>query len=436
MKKFTCVILGYGDRSAVYSQYAIDFPDKLEVVGVIDPVEHKLKTAKKLFNLKNEQLFKCLDDFLDKDIKCDFVINGTMDNLHYETSMKLLNRKYNMLLEKPITSNVKELLEIQELANKNNCKIVVCHVLRYTPFYLKIKELISEGAIGKVSSIQMNEHVWHGHFINAFVRGKWRSEKECGSGLLLQKCCHDTDLLCWLNSETEPALISSFGSRSLFTPENAPQGSTEYCYNCPKKEECLFNAYDLELKKDFCPQYTWQDMNKPIDEITEEEKIEFLKTNVYGKCVYKTDMDIVDRQCVSIQYKNGSIATLNMVGGATIAGRCIHVVGSLGEIVGSIEENTITLRKYFSCEKESMLKENEIVIDLNKVNALQEENQSMKGHYGGDALIMQDLMNLLDSGKETLSTTNINDSVKGHLICYAAEISRKENRIVNIDKEF
>ena len=434
IEKKTCAILGYGDRSSKYSKYALDYPEELQVVAVIDVAEHKLKLAKEVFNLSDDSLFSNLDDFLAKNIKCDFVINGTMDSLHYLTSKKLLNKGYNLLLEKPITANVNELLEIQNLANKNNLKVVVCHVLRYTMFYSKIKEVIASGAIGKIVNIQMNEHVWHGHFINAYVRGKWRSEKECGSGLLLAKCCHDTDLLCWLNSDSEPVNVSSFGSKSLYTPKNAPEGSTEYCYNCPKNSECAFNAMDFELNKDYCPQYTWSEINKPINEITREEKIEFLKINTYGKCVYKTDMDIVDHQCVSVEYENGSISTLNMVGGATIAGRHIHIIGEKGEIVGYIEENKFVVRKFFACDSEEQLKQNEEVYDLDNLYVLQAKDQSVTGHYGGDFFIMKDLLKVLRGEGGSLATTDINDSVKGHLICYAAEIARKEKRIVSIDE--
>lgn len=434
MEKKTCAILGYGDRSGKYAQYALDHPQELEVVAVIDVAAHKLRQAKEVFRLSEERLFSSLDDFLSKDITCDFVINGTMDSLHYETTIKLLHGGYNLLLEKPITANVDELLEIQALANQKGLKIVVCHVLRYTMFYSKIKEVVASGAIGRITNIQMNEHVWHGHFVNAYVRGKWKNEKECGSGLLLAKCCHDTDLMCWLNSETVPTYVSSFGSRSLYTPKNAPKDSTEYCYDCPHKEHCVFNAMDFELKKDYCPQYTWAAIGKPLNAISEQEKVEFLKRDDYGKCVYKTDMDIVDRQCVSVEYENGSVATLNMVGGATIAGRHIHIVGESGEIVGYIEENKFVVRKFFACDGEEQLKQNEETYDLNALYALADGNQSVAGHYGGDYFIMKDLLALLRGEKNSLSTTDINDSVKGHLLCYAAEIARKEKRVVAIDE--
>lgn len=432
MKKLKCAILGYGDRSGRYADYAVSNPEELEIVSVIDINQLKLNQAKEKFNLSNDALFDNLDSFLDKNIQCDFVINGTMDQLHYETTVKLLNKSYNILLEKPVTASADELLEINRLAKVNGCKVVVCHVLRYTPFYSGIKKIIDSGELGKIVNMQINEHVWYGHFVNSYVRGKWRSEKECGSGLLLAKCCHDTDLLCWLNNETEPEFVSSFGSKSFFKESNAPKDSTEFCYNCPHKNTCLFDAYKFHLEKDFIPFYTWADINKPLDEITKEEKEEFLKHHTYGKCAFKTDMDIVDRQCVSVNFKNGSIATLNVTGCATKAGRHTHIVCEYGEIEGYVGENKFIVRKY-DFDK---IWYNEQVFDLNKDVDLSKEDNAVAGHYGGDYFIMKDLIRFINGEKTSVATTTIKDSIYGHLICYSADKAMKSNSVINLDKEY
>ena len=432
MKKIQCVILGYGDRSSRYAEYAKTKPEELEIVGVIDVNDLKLQQAKQAFGLSDACLYKSLEEFLQKDVRCDVVINGTMDQLHYVTTMPLLEKGYNILLEKPVTANPKELLEIEAKAKEKNCKVVICHVLRYTPFYSKIKSIIDSGKIGKIVSLQLNEHVWYGHFVNSYVRGKWRSEKECGSGLLLAKCCHDTDLMCWLNNETDPYMVSSFGTKSFFTESNAPQGATQYCYECPNQKSCMFNAEKFQIEKDFIPFYTWAGINKPLDTITLEEKREFLKKDMYGQCVFKTDMDIVDRQCVSVQFANGSIGTLNMIGGTSAAGRHIHVVCEYGEVVGYIEENKIIVRVF---DKENVCY-TQSVIDFSAENDLGEEDNSVGGHYGGDYYIMKDLVRFLNGEKTSVATTVISDSVNSHLICYAAEKARKEKLIVDLRKEY
>ncbi len=435
MKKIKAVILGYGDRSYCYSKYAFAEPDELQITGVIDVNAYKLNLAKDRFNLPKEALYSSLDEFLEKNVKCDVVINGTMDQMHYETSVKLLKAKYNILLEKPVTGKAEELIEIRDLAKANGCKVVVCHVLRYTPFYRKIKEIIDSGEIGKIVDMQLNEHVWHGHFVNSYVRGKWRSEKECGSGLLLAKCCHDTDLMCWLNNRAEPIDVASFGNRAFYCPENAPKGSTEYCADCPVKEQCMFDAYKFELKLDCCPQYTWAKLNKPLDEISLEEKEDYLRKDEYGKCVFKTDMDIVDRQCVSVNFKNGSVGTLNMVGGASKAGRHIHVICEYGEIIGYIEDNEIIYRKFNKNAVESKYTKDEDMYTDERINLntdLSSGNNSVTGHYGGDYYIMRDLVRYLNGEKTSVSTTVIDDSINSHLICYAAERSRKNREIVSL----
>lgn len=428
MKKLKAVLLGAGNRGQIYCDYALRCPNELEIVSVIDINPFKMNEAGDKYGVEKVMRFLSLDDFIAANVACDFVVNATMDEVHYETAMKLIEAGYNLVLEKPITANLNELLAIERAAKKKGVKILVCHVLRYTPFYRSIKEIIASGKIGKVINLQLNEHVWYGHFVNSYVRGKWRSEKACGSGLLLAKCCHDTDLICWLNNESEPTKVSSFGSKSFFTEKNAPEGATQYCYECSQKENCMFNAYKFQIEKDFIPFYTWADLNKPLEEITLEEKVEFLKKDVYGQCVYKTDMDIVDRQCVSIEFENGSIATLNMIGGTSKAGRHIHVICEYGEIVGYVEDNKILLRVFDKDE----VKYTEEVIDCSKDYDMGDGDNSVAGHYGGDHFIMKDAVAFFNGVSESVSITKIEDSLNGHYVSYAAETSRKEGRILTL----
>ena len=430
MKKLKAALLGAGNRGQIYCDYALTCPNELEIVSVVDINPFKMNEAGDKYGIKNDMRFLSLDEFIKANVECDFVVNATMDEMHYETAMKLIKAGYNLVLEKPITGNLTELLDIERAAREKGVKILVCHVLRYTPFYRTIKEIIDSGKIGKVINMQLNEHVWYGHFVNSYVRGKWRSEKACGSGLLLAKCCHDTDLICWLNNITEPKTVSSFGSKSFFTEKNAPEGATQYCFECPQKANCMFNAYKFQIEKDFIPFYTWADLNKPLDAITLDEKVEFLKKDVYGQCVYKTDMDIVDRQCVSVEFENGSIATLNMIGGTSKAGRHIHVICEYGEIVGYVEESKIILRIF---DKDEVAYTEE-VIDCSKEYERGDNDNSVAGHYGGDYFLMKDAVRYFNGISESVSVTKIEDSLNGHYVCYAAEISRKERKTLSLDE--
>jgi hypothetical protein len=189
----------------------------------------------------------------------------------------------------------------------------------------------------------------------------------------------------------------------------------------------MFNAHKFEIEKDFMPFLTWAKLNKPTDEISYEEKVAFLKHDTYGQCVYMVDdADLVDRQCVSVEFDNGAVGTLNMITGAS-AGRHIHLVGEYGEIVGAVEENKFVLKLF---DKEE-IKANEEEIDFNKIQTLDAQT-SILGHYGGDYNLMRDAVRYFSGEGESVSVTKIDDSINGHLVVYAAETSRKEGRVVSI----
>ncbi len=430
MKKLKAALLGAGNRGMVYADYAISNPDELEIVAVIETDCNRLEDAQKRYNIDKKFAYKSLDDFLSDKVKADFVINATMDEAHYETTMKLIESGYDILLEKPVTNNKKELLDIQRNAEAKGVKIIVCHVLRYAPFYREAKQLICDGVIGKILTIEMNEHVWIAHFLDSFVRGKWSRERDCGSSFLLAKSCHDTDLICWLNNTSEPKYVSSFGRRALFIPENAPEGATEYCYNCPHNKTCLYSAQKVHLEFDSLPFQTWEGLGKPVDEITYEEKEEYLRHSRYGLCAYNSGGDIVDRQTLNVEFEDGVTAVFTMVGGTSKAGRYLHIVGTKGEIEGHLEDDEFILRKFD--RSGSKFGYDEEVVD---VSTRVKNHSKYAGHGGGDYLLVHDTVAFLRGETPSISITAIDDSVNGHCLVFAAEEARKNIKVIKF-KDF
>nr|MDD6994979.1 Gfo/Idh/MocA family oxidoreductase [Clostridia bacterium]MDY6222760.1 Gfo/Idh/MocA family oxidoreductase [Christensenellaceae bacterium] len=426
MKKIRMALLGCGDRGNVYASYALKHPEEAEIVAVTDIDSIALKVTGDAYALPQNKRFSSLDDFLAANVACDTVINATMDEAHYETAKKLINAGYNQLLEKPIVNNEKDLLELKNLAAAKGVSVVVCHVLRYTPFYRTMKGLINAGKIGKILTLEMNEHVGTVHFADSFVRGKWADEDDCGSGLLLQKCCHDMDLMCWLNNFSAPDEVTSFAKRANFIEENAPEGATEFCYQCPHNQTCLYDAKKIHLELDWFYFQTWRGINKPLAEITKEEKEDYLKRSDYGRCVYKLKRNLMDRQMVTVLFKDGSMGSLNVVGGCSVAGREIKIVGTKGEIKGRLEDNKFKLYEYIHNGETYKAQSTEVDVS-DKVGA-------DARHSNGDMCLMYDYVRFLNGDESSVSMTSINDSVNGHKCVYAAEQSRKEKRIVSIGK--
>ncbi|PWM74259.1 MAG: gfo/Idh/MocA family oxidoreductase [Bacillota bacterium] len=419
------VVVGYGDRGSVYADYAIKNSEELKIEAVVDPDVFRLKLAKEKFNLDDEQCLSNFEDLIAKGKIADFAIVATMDQLHYEQSKALLLQDYHLLLEKPIVNNSKELQELKSIAEARRRIIMVGHVLRYTPFYGAIKQAILDGVVGDIMHMETSELVGISHSSSSYIRGKWNKESVCGSGMLLAKCCHDIDLICWLNNQTMPVEVVSYGGRNFILPENAPKDSTERCYlGCPHIDTCQFSAKSLYVDNDWFPHYSFPLIKKKHDEITLEEKLEALKTNdPMGVCAYKTGSDLVDHQGVMLKFKNGSTAFHSMISAVPRAGRKIHIIGTKGEIEGFFESNKFVVRK-FDFKTSGYTQEE---IDVSKSV---DRNVS---HGGGDIGLIRDMVKRMQGEKASIAATDIIDSVNGHECVYAAERSRKENVLVKVN---
>ena len=204
-----------------------------------------------------------------------------------------------------------------------------------------------------------------------------------------------------------------------------PKGATEFCFDCPYERECQYSAFRQYMDLKAMPFLVWDSCNKPYEEITDEEKIEFLKKDNYGRCAYIAGGDLLDRQSVAVTFENGSCCTFMLVGGTLKAERDIHIVCTLVEIEGKLSEDKFLLRKYDKDAFDGVVQ----VIDL-KAGTF--STAHMNGHNGGDFAIMHDVIGYLN-GIESPSITKLDDSIYGHLCVFAAEKARKENVTVKIN---
>lgn len=413
----TIILVGFGDRGRIYAGEVARHKEDAKIVGVVEPDEFRRNEAKTWYAIPEENCFSSVEECVKRGKIADAVINATMDTLHLKTAVPFLELGYDMLIEKPVANNRGDLMKIVNCAKTHGDKLSICFVLRYTDFYRKIKEILDSGEIGKIISMETNEFVAICHASHSFIRGKWNNREKCGSSMLLQKCSHDLDLICWLNNSTVPERVTSMGGRYFFIPENAPENSGTRCLSdCPIEKECIYSARKLSLNHDYFPMLAWDCFDKNPSQVTAEEREESLKTdNVHGICIFKTDANVVDRQAVTLKFKDGSIATHTMIAGVAKAGSDIHIIGSLGEIQGFLEDNKFVVRKY----NPETLKYEERTIDLNL--------SSVVGlHSGGDSGLINDFVNLIND-KSADASSVIEESVYGHLAVYCADESLEKN---------
>lgn len=418
MKNIKVILVGAGDRGMIYARQSLEKPERFQIVGVVEPLLSRRQAAGDLFGIPEERRFSSIEEAVAREKFADAIFNCTMDSMHTESSIQFMEKGYHMLLEKPIATNRADARAILDCARRTNRIVMICHVLRYAPFYREIKRRILAGELGTIINLQMAEQVSYFHQSVSYVRGKYADPEICGSGMLLSKCSHDLDIMAWLMSGNKPKQVFSAGTCLQFRPENAPRGARERCLpDCPHVDCCPYSCKTLYVEH---PQRwanrVWNDYD--LMDGTDEEKLRALAEtdNRYGRCVYQAGGKIVDHQSVMVLFESGATATMSMTGGASAAERTIHIVGTKGEIVGTFESERFELRRIAPRADGGRVVE---TVDVSQA-------QQGDAHGMGDKLILNDFLALLKGETPSVSCTSLEDSLIGHEIAYAAEENRAE----------
>ncbi len=412
--KITIAIAGLGSRGrTAYGAILLDMKDRAQVVAIADFDKTRTEIAQQEHNVKSENVFLSVEEMLSKEKLADAVLICTQDRDHVRHALMALDKGYDILLEKPVSPDLNELKTLVKKSKETGRKVLVCHVLRYTPFFQIIKKAIDSGRIGKIATVQALENVRYWHQAHSFVRGNWRRKDET-SPMILAKCCHDLDYLIWLCG-SKCKSVSSYGSLSFFKAECAPEGAALRCLDgCKAKANCPYDAEKIYLtNKD--TGVLQGNVEWPVDVLSENPTEETIRAAIekgpYGRCVFHCDNDVVDNQIVAMEMESGATVTLTMSAFTSIGGRTIKVMGTLGDITGDMHDNIIKITEFG--------KESEI-IDLGR------EEKDFAGHGGGDQMLIEEFVSLLEGGEVNNTVTTLEVSVESHLVALAAEESRLE----------
>ena len=416
MKKLKVILIGAGNRGGVYTDVMSDLPEQFQVVAVAEPRDSRRERIQQKHNLPDNMCFTDYKPLLALGKIADIALIATMDRDHFEPAMMAIDLGYDLMLEKPITPTPEECIALTENAKKHGVRVVICTVLRYTPLFIKLKEIIDSGRIGKVMSINHEECVEFVHQSHSFVRGNW-GNSERSSVMLLQKSCHDIDILQWLLGK-KCKKVQSFGSLSYFTAENAPEGAPERCIEgCPVGDTCIYNSVKLYLESD--SNWFRSAATKLVKSTDEDVKKSLLESN-YGKCVFHCDNDVVDHQTVNMLFEDDVTVTFTMNAFNT-GGRYINIYGTKGEIRAALKGDT-PIRVY-----DIVSKETEEIPSSGTDGVL-------GGHGGGDAGIVRTLYSYMVGEYNGVSVPTIEESCYNHLITFAAEHARNTGTVVDVEE--
>ena len=414
MKKKVSVI-GLGNRGTEYMSFLKYFhSSKVEIFALCDIRQQALDDISPKFSVPKERQFLSTEDFFSEGVLSDALIIATQDASHYEITKQAIITGYRfILLEKPVSGVKEEYIELRDLALKKGVLLIVCHVLRYSNYYSRIKEIISSGKLGDIVSINHTENVGYFHFAHSFVRGNWRDERT-STPSILAKCCHDIDLIAWF-MDSPCVSVSSSGSLKFFRKENAPEGAASTCIGgCKAKKDCPYDAERLYIKDPFWKAKFIKYMKRTLTGKTKNSKKDIedaLRNGDYGRCVFLCDNNVCDNQFVTMTFENGATAVLEMNGFSDKMFRECHIVGTKGELVGYGNK----LKMHIFGGKTTSVPTGFIP----------------SGHVEGDIRLISGFVKILCGETADLTDiTTIEATVISHDIALAAERSRKNGGAV------
>ncbi len=378
-------IIGTGTRSVLYLKPILaGIRENLKIKALADVDDEKLKKyANEYFNAENmPTLYTDYKEMMEKE-DLDTVFICTPDNMHTDIVLPIFKMNKNILLEKPMATTIEDCVAIYEESRKQSKHLYLGFVLRYTPLYQKVKEIIDSGVLGKILTVEAKETLDYLHG-SSYMR-RWHRFKKNSGGFLNTKCCHDMDLLNWLIG-SDPEYISAFGSRSYFNPI---KDAAAKCVDCKLKDTCKF-------------------FYKPED---------YLEYNcVEDICVFNSENEIYDNEIVNIQYENGIKASFTVTMLCDVETRTLVIFGSEATLYADLAKNKVEVNGIHPNDKK--------VYDI-KIDET--------GHFGGDSGLLGLMFDSIEKGTEYMNDARA--GLMSSAMTLAAEKSIDEKKIINV-KEY
>ncbi|WP_018591251.1 Gfo/Idh/MocA family protein [Terrisporobacter glycolicus] len=412
MKKISVAVIGAGSRGMnAYAPYLLENPNLGEIVAVAEPKDEKRNNFKNRYNIKEENTYSSYEELLSKPKLADAIIIANSDESHFEPTKTALEKGYHVLLEKPMSNKLEEVIKLGQLAKKHKDQVfVICHVLRYTPFFSELKRIVDSKELGNLISIQHNENIGYYHFAHSYTRGNWRNSHET-SPLILAKSCHDMDILLWLTGKS-CKYISSFGSLSHMKEESFKENMANKCVDCKAERACPYSAKKIYLEDDVLKASLYAVDANP----TKENLAKAITTGPYGRCVYKCDNNVVDHMVSIFEFEDNITATFNLSAFTKDCTRTIKLMFSHGEVGGDFHKNVIEVHKFGD--------NHHTVIHPKVIKS---------GHGGGDFKLMEEFVKAVSLNNKEVKTGAIT-SVESHVMAFAGEYSRLNHEVVNVKK--
>jgi predicted dehydrogenase len=449
--ELTAVIVGAGERGANAYGPRIHRRGIGRVVGIAEPDDGRRQSAAARFDVPPDRCHRDWRDLFARPRIADAAVIATGDTQHVEPTLLALASGYHVLLEKPMALDDDDCRRIVEAAERAERNVVVCHVYRYSHLFRALRAVVDSGELGRVLSIQLSENVAYWHYAHSFVRGLTRRS---AVPMLLQKSCHDLDLLAWLAGSTARTVTSLVRPTEL-TDANAPPGAPERCIDgCPHADRCPYDAVALYLRLEpmlrdvSLHERRWlrllgagvgrlrpvaqRSRLGPIRRLAEWRRWPLtavsddpspaaieraLRDTRWGRCAWKVgDNDQPAAQSVAISFANGVLASFTMHSSSHRSTRQVRIDGTHGTATGELAG----LEQCLEVFDHKTARRRRVSFPL-----------TTDGHGGGEAPLVDEFLRAVRTG--TRAAGSAREAWESHRIAFAAMRSAREGVAVALD---
>jgi len=369
-------IIGAGARAASIYGYVSKRRDEVFLRAFCEP---NVRRREEFLAKCEEENPICCENYAEllSDEEVQWVVVTSPNRFHKEHIIAAFESGKHVFAEKPLATSIEDCVVIVKAhAEKADLLFATGFVLRYAPLYRKMKELLEAAAIGKIVAVQADENITAAH--GGHIMTCWRRFSKFSGSHMLEKCCHDMDLLNWLIGSV-PSKVASFGGRNIFIPEHADNMSK---FTDADGASSIYMGWHHP---------TTHDADNP----------------------FISEKDLVDNQVAIMEYRDGVRATFQTVMSCAIPERRMYFTGTEGTLIGELYTGTLKVRRLGARES---TEQHEFVGSM---------------HGGGDEIICDQLVDSMVKGVPPACSGE--EGLRSAVVSLAIERARLEGQIVDIE---
>lgn len=265
-------------------------------------------------------------DRMVKETKPDVIIVTSRDDTHVHYILEALKYDLDVLCEKPMATTAADCKRILDAEAKSKGKVTVTFNYRYNPIHMKIKEMILDGKIGRITSVDLNWYIDTFHGSSYFQR--WNRMREFSGGLSIHKSSHHFDLINWWTDQ-QPVEVFAYGALNYFGPEgehNPSKQNGRHCSTCEERDSCSYyrrwnaRSGDITVKDDHLGTVKSARDEKPYTNYQPD------------MCIFDDEIAIEDTYTATVKYNKGALLSYSINFSLPYEGYRLAINGTKGRI--------------------------------------------------------------------------------------------------------